>query len=119
MQPKDMAYIWDMLNAARDIVEFTKGMSFDDFSKYKVTRFAVERQLLVIGEASHHLSAEFTDAYPKVPWKRMVGLRNILAHEYGEILTERIWQVATVNIPHLLSALREFDPAPDGPLPHA
>jgi uncharacterized protein with HEPN domain len=40
---KDAAYLWDMLQAARDILDFTAGMSFEQFSKDKKTRFAVER----------------------------------------------------------------------------
>lgn len=57
MQPetKDAAYLWDMLQAASDILDFTTGVSFEQFSKDKKTRFAVERQLLAIGEAANHV----------------------------------------------------------------
>jgi uncharacterized protein with HEPN domain len=108
MQPKDKAYIWDIQQAANDIIEFTSNISFSEFEKDKKIRFAVERQLLVIGEASHHLTDEMKNTHTKIPWKRMIGLRNILAHEYGEILIERIWYIAKNNIPELIANIKSL-----------
>lgn len=109
MQPedRDVAFLWDILEAAKDIRDFVRKMIFDDFSSDKKTRYAVERQLLVIGEAAKGLSDSYKQKYPEIPWKSMVGLRNILAHEYGEVLVERIWLIATEKIPALIEI---FDP---------
>ena len=49
---KDFAYLWDMLNACEDIVSFIADLTFEEFSVDKKTRSAVERQLLVTGEAA-------------------------------------------------------------------
>jgi len=107
MQPetKDAAYLWDMLQAARDILDFTSGVSFEQFSEDKKTRFAVERQLLAIGEAANHVSESFQNEHAEIPWQQVVGQRNVLSHEYGEILVERIWLVAKDNIPKLVEVL--------------
>ena len=53
MRPQDrnMAYVWDMCESAKEIIEFTKNINFDDFSKNKILYRAVERQLEIIGEA--------------------------------------------------------------------
>lgn len=113
-EERDLAYLWDMLQASRDIVEFTRGLSFLQFSSDKRTRLAVERQLLVIGEAASHVSDGFREAHSEVPWTGIVGQRNVLAHDYGEILVERIWLVTQRNIPALvdqLSALLPDEPA--------
>jgi uncharacterized protein with HEPN domain len=100
MQPSDhdKSYLWDILDASTDIIEFIKGTSFQEFENDKMKRFAIERQLLVIGEATNHLSIEFREENKNIPWKLMVGLRNIIAHEYGEILVERIYRIAIDNI---------------------
>jgi uncharacterized protein with HEPN domain len=45
-----------------------------------------------------NISEEFRNEVKTVPWKKMIGLRNIIAHEYGELLVERIWLVASENI---------------------
>ncbi len=68
-------------------------------------RFAVERQLLVIGEAANHLSPQFTDSNQDIPWGLIVGLRNIIAHEYGEILVDRIYKIARENVPELYNKI--------------
>jgi len=49
---EDKAYLWDIVDACEDILQFTKCISFEQFESDKIRRFAVERQLLVIGEAS-------------------------------------------------------------------
>ena len=56
---QDFSYLWDMREAAREIVEFIEGTSYDEFSQNKQLRYAVERQLLVIGEAANHVSDGF------------------------------------------------------------
>lgn len=71
-------------------------------------RYAVERQLLVIGEAARRLSESFRNGIPGVPWEAIVGLRNIIAHDYGEVLAEKIWLVASRDLNGLLEALLPF-----------
>ena len=50
--PKDMARLWDMLDAARTAVEFTRGLHFEDFLNDRKTRHAVERNLEILGESA-------------------------------------------------------------------
>ena len=115
MQPedRDLAYLWDMQEAARDILSFVESIEFVHFSSNKMIRYAVERQLLVIGEASKGVSEAFKEAHPEIPWKSIVGQRNILAHDYGEILVERIWFAATQSIPELVKSLDSLIPPSD------
>jgi uncharacterized protein with HEPN domain len=75
-------------------------------------RYAVERQVLVIGEAAKRVSAVFKDSCPQIPWTAIVGQRNILAHEYGEVLKERIWRASTVFVPELIELLTPLIPKP-------
>jgi uncharacterized protein with HEPN domain len=110
-EERDQAYLWDMLRAARDISEFTKDLRYREFTQDKRTRFAVERQLLVIGEAASHVSEMYRAQHPEKPWAGIVGQRNVLAHDYGELLVERIWLVTQRNIPSLARQLSELLPA--------
>ena len=75
-------------------------------------RYAVERQILVIGEAAKKVSNSFKSSYPQIPWSAIVGQRNILAHEYGEVLIERIWLVATKFVPELIEMIKPLIPEP-------
>jgi len=112
MQPEDrnLAYLWDMLEAAREIIEFIKGVRYTEFVENRMLRYAVERQLMVIGEAANHISKKFQDEHPEIPWRQMVGQRNVLAHEYGDINIERVWSTATNNIPAIQKAIEPLVP---------
>jgi uncharacterized protein with HEPN domain len=68
-------------------------------------KLAVERQLEVIGQAANKISKETQDAIKNVPWGNIIGLRNKLAHDYGEILAERIWRISNKSIPELMNEL--------------
>ena len=111
-EERNHALLWDMRQAARDVAEFVRGISFSEFSTNKVVRYAVERQLMVIGEAANRVSSKLKQDHPGVPWDRIVAQRNVLAHEYGEILVERIWLVATERIPELIQMLEPLIPPP-------
>lgn len=107
---RDAAYLWDMLEAAKSVREFTSGLTFHYYQQDKKVKFAVERSLEIIGEAASRVSNEFRDAHPEISWKGIKGLRNVLIHEYGEIKHERIWVVATVRIPELIIMLEKLIP---------
>jgi uncharacterized protein with HEPN domain len=97
--------LWDMYNAASEIMELTRGMAYPQFESQKAMRYAVERLIIIIGEAARRVSDDFKQLHPEIPWKAIIGQRNILAHEYGEILLERIWSVVVDRIPELISII--------------
>jgi len=111
-EQRDAALLWDMKQAASEIAQFVEGVSYEEFASNKVLRYAVERQILVIGEAAAHISSTFTDTHPDIPWSSIIAQRNILAHEYGDILVERIWRVASQHIPELIKSLDPLIPEP-------
>ncbi len=113
MQPgeADLGYLWDMYHAAQEIVEFTSALDLNSFAHQKIIRYAVERQIVVIGEASKKISEEFKRTHPEFPWKSILAQRNIISHEYGEILIEKVWLTASVHIPELIALLDPLIPA--------
>jgi len=110
MQPdqRDAAYLWDMLDAARTLEQLSLGLDFTQYSSDRRTQLAVERSLEIIGEAAGRVSALFRDAHPEIPWRQIIGQRNVLIHEYGEVKQERIWKVVRENIPQLIESLKPF-----------
>jgi len=105
---RDAAYLWDMLEAAQTVGQLSLGMDFIQYSNDRRTQLAVERSLEVIGEAAGRLSASFRNAHPEIAWRQIIGQRNVLIHEYGEIKQERIWKVVRENIPQLIELLKPF-----------
>ncbi len=79
-----------------------------NLKKNKVLRYAIERQLLVIGEAAVHISPQFRKNHSEINWARLIELRNVLAHEYGETLTNRVWLAATDGLPEFLQPLEDL-----------
>ena len=61
-----------------------------------------------LGEAAGRVSALFRNTHPEIPWRQIIGQRNVLIHEYGEIKQERIWKVVKENIPQLIELLKHF-----------
>lgn len=107
---RDLSYIWDMRTATLEIPEFMQAVSQKEFEQNNQLRYAVERQLMVIGEAARHVSDEFQGQHPEIPWLQIIGQRNVLAHDYGEILVERVWLTATKSLPELLASLEQVVP---------
>jgi len=108
LDERDQAYLWDMLEAAKEITAFLKGIRYDDFVRSKMIRSAVECQLMIVGEAAKRVSEEFQEKHPEIPWRQIIGQRNVLAHEYGDIKVERVWAAATINVLALLKALESL-----------
>jgi len=92
----DHAYLWDMLQAGREVRGFCAGRTFEDLNSDIQFRRAVERSIEIIGEAAGRVSEAFRLANPQIPWAEIIGQRNVIAHEYGDIILERIWRVATI-----------------------
>jgi uncharacterized protein with HEPN domain len=91
MQPEDrnLAYLWDMREAAREISGFVKGLKYTEFIENLVVRYAVERQLMVIGEAANHVSEKFQDEHPKSLGARWLDNAMFLSTNMGtSILNE-------------------------------
>jgi uncharacterized protein with HEPN domain len=57
--------------------------------------------LLQIGELASHLTAEFTAAHADIPWRNIIGLRNVVVHGYGQLDSETVWSTVTDDIPEL------------------
>jgi uncharacterized protein with HEPN domain len=108
LDKRELSYLWDLQKAAKEISDFMSGVKFADFEKNKVLRYAAERLLLIIGEAANHLSPQFRNQHPEIPWVIFIRFRNILAHEYGESLLSRVWLAATESVPELQKSLEQL-----------
>ena len=74
----------------------------------EATRDAILYNLVVIGEAAARLSSEARDAAPDVPWSKIIGLRNLLAHEYFRIDTTIIREIVGTELADLERAIEEL-----------
>ena len=68
-------------------------------------RFAVERGVEIISEASRHIPAELKDREPQIDWKSVAGIGNILRHDYANIADDVIYKTATARLDDLEPAV--------------
>ena len=114
MQPdqRDASYLWDMLEASRQILDFTRGVTFSEYSENSMLYLAVERAIQIVGEAANRVSPEFQQAHPEIPWRKIVAQRNVLVHEYGDVDPALIWDLVQEHLPHLADQLEDLVPSP-------
>ena len=91
----------DILESAKKIQKFTKGMSFDKFIHDEKTIDAVIRNFEIIGEASNRLSDEFKTKNSNIDWMRIKGFRNRIVHDYFGIDHSIVWKIIQGFLPDL------------------
>jgi uncharacterized protein with HEPN domain len=99
-----------MVEVGKKILVYIQRKNYTDFLRDDLLKDAVERNLTIFGEAARKLSDQFKDENPDIPWSRIIGLRNILVHEYEDIDYDEIWEIMTTHLPTLVPRLEEFLP---------
>ncbi len=110
MSRDSKVYLEDILEAAQRIRRYTTGLSFMRFAKDRKTIDAVVRNLEVIGEAAKNVPRNERQRHPKVEWRKMAGLRDILIHEYFGIDVEIVWDIVRRKIPVLQRQIKRMLP---------
>ncbi|MBC8487202.1 MAG: DUF86 domain-containing protein [Bacteroidetes bacterium] len=101
-------YLEDMLTSMLRIEEYIGKMGFGEFKMNYLIVDAIIRNFEIIGEASKNVPLEIKNKYPEIPWKKMYGLRNLIAHEYFGIDYEMIWEISKNNLPQNSIDLRKI-----------
>ncbi len=97
----------DILEAARKILFYTKGMSYEDFLKDDKTIDATVRNFEIIGEAANRIPEDFKQEHPEIEWRRIIGFRNRIIHEYFGINYSMVWKIKEENIPELADFIQQ------------
>jgi uncharacterized protein with HEPN domain len=98
----------DIFDAANKIINYTKGMSYDDFIEDDKTVDAVVRNFEIIGEASNKIPDDFKTEHPEIEWRRVIGFRNRIIHEYFGIEYENLWRIRNENVPILSEFMKQI-----------
>jgi uncharacterized protein with HEPN domain len=101
-------YVEDILEAIRRIGSYTENMDFVAFAKSPITIDAVIRNLEVIGEAAGRIADETRAGWPEIEWRKIIALRNVLAHEYFGVHTKILWDVVVDKLEPLEIACRKI-----------
>ena len=80
-------------------------MGFVDFLDDRKTRAAVAWQLCIIGEAANRVDESIQRQAPEINWRKMVGMRNILIHQYDRIDYALVWSTVNNELPPLITSI--------------
>ena len=90
----------DMLEAIQRIEKYA-GRGRQAFVADELIQTYIVHNLQILGEAAAKIPAEQQHEYPELPWPKMVGMRNVLVHNYFNIDLDIVWQVVESELPAL------------------
>lgn len=100
--PRDFRQsLQDILEAIAKIERYVVGLDLEHFKRDDLRIDAINMNLIIIGEAANAVPEAIQQRYPNVDWRNIVGLRNVITHEYFRLNLDRIWNVVEVELPRL------------------
>lgn len=97
----DSARLNHILDTITEIKGYIKDINFSEFEVNSMVHNACIKQLEIIGEAATHLSESYKSNHPEISWKEIIGLRNVLIHEYFGVDIKIIWDIIKNDLPVL------------------
>ena len=94
--------------AAQDCLEFVANLSFAQFVADRKTRAATVWQICVIGEAANRIPVDVRRLAPEIDWRQMIGMRNMLIHEFHKIEYAIVWDVSQKDLLPLIASIRRL-----------
>jgi len=105
---RDLAKCEDMRIYAEHARGFLGPRSLAEFLSNELVQAAVIRCVEVIGEAARQVSDNTRRRAPEILWSLIIGMRNILAHDYGAVDFERVYSVVTDHLPELIERVGDL-----------
>ncbi|MDR0866604.1 MAG: DUF86 domain-containing protein [Candidatus Symbiothrix sp.] len=95
---KDRMRLLHILEAIDNIFEFVKGVTFEEYKSNKILRFAVIKNLEIVGEAAYLITKEFKTVHSEIEWEVIIGMRHVLVHGYYQIKDEIVWDTIQTEL---------------------
>ena len=100
---KETGLLLNIIKHCKKIIEKTNNLTKDQFENNEDVFQIVCFNILQIGELAKHFEPNFITTYNGVPWKKIKGMRDKVAHGYGTIKVERVWKIIILHITPLLN----------------
>lgn len=102
---EDAIYVGHMLDMTRKAVAALQGKDRATYDSDDILRMGLTHLVQVIGEAARKVSPEFQQAHSEIPWRRIIGMRHRIVHDYMNVDEDILWEVVSSDLPALLPKL--------------
>lgn len=90
------------------VIEHCKNISLNEFNNDEILNNAVCFKIVQISENCKQLSDDFTSKHPMIPWKMIIGMRNKIVHDYGNVQLDIVYNTIKHDLPELLKYINEL-----------
>ena len=105
---KDLSLILrDILECCGRIIVSLKPLTLEQFEKNLDVQDATIRRFEIIGEAVKRVPEEFRTHYPEIPWKDAAGFRDVLIHDYPDIVLEEVFRTGKEQLPEFQAQIKK------------
>ncbi|MBP9760312.1 MAG: DUF86 domain-containing protein [Candidatus Pacebacteria bacterium] len=104
MEKDNTIYLRNMVDKAREAVAFCGDKTLEDFLADSMLQSAVVMKLIVVGEEARKVSEQVIKEID-LPWRMIVGFRNMAVHEYFDLDLEQVWVTVREDLPKLIEAI--------------
>ena len=108
MSRNEIMYLQDIAKSCEKILRFTAGLTFTDLIQDEKAYDAVVRNLEIVGDAAKHISEDLRKQLPDIEWRKIAGMRDMLAHAYFGIDNDILWDVVQNKVPQLAKVTNAF-----------
>lgn len=105
---RDKGRLEDILKSIRLIEEYSDGISFETFVADTMRYYAIMKNVEIVGEAANMLTRDFRETHTELPWREIIGMRNVLVHGYANISDVQLWSAVNDDIPVIKNAVNNY-----------
>ena len=98
----------DMIDCIDKIALVIEGLDYNSFCEDIKSFYAIMSLVSILGEAATQVMKVNMDLSDDIPWKNIRGIRNRIIHQYFDVDSQILWQVASIEIPKLKEPLEVF-----------
>ena len=109
MKEREKSILRKMKAYAEQIIQFKADMDFETFSKDAKTISACVFNLSQMGELAGRLEDDFYEKYPHIPWRKMMGMRNRIVHDYEGIILNIVWDAIVDSLPEFIKYIDNIE----------
>jgi uncharacterized protein with HEPN domain len=98
---KDRSALFDIRDNAALAKEFLGSLTLSEFTADRRAFYAATRALEIISEAARRLAPSVRERHPDLPWRAIMGVGNVLGHNYDDVAEEQVWRTVLEDLPAL------------------